>query len=248
MRATRCSFYGPLGPRATRLSIAVACGSREESTRGGSVARSGDQLLSSRCAIGRRRSLACSFVRSFVRVASLSFLSLLSSLHSSFLFSSFSSFLFFLFSLYPFWTFSFPLTPRAVRACVRARTKVRTKGIRVYNANRGPPCGGQHTTTRQRRVAPRPLSWCTLSPQSLHERSRVCTYTNTYVEIHVPTENAPYILAHILIHIGEYVRVHVRIYRCMYLGLPVDPSGFASPRTYTRSRGNGRTANERASE
>lgn len=189
------------------------------------------------------RLLVCSFVRSFVSRLFHFFLSYL-----LYTFSSFSSFLFFLFSLYPFWTFSFPLTPRAVRACVRARTKVRTKGIRVYNANRGPPCGGQHTTTRQRRVAPRPLSWCTLSPQSLHERSRVCTYTNTYVEIHVPTENAPYILAHILIHIGEYVRVHVRIYRCMYLGLPVDPSGFASPRTYTRSRGNGRTANERASE
>lgn len=242
MRASRCSFYGPLGPRATRLSIAVACGSREESTRGGSVARSGDQLLSSRCAIGRRRSLARS--RS-CRASFLSFSPIFSTL-----FSSVRSHLSFFspFSLYPFWTFSFPLTPRAVRACVRARTKVRTKGIRVYNANRGPPCGGQHTTTRQRRVAPRPLSWCTLSPQSLHERSRVCTYTHTYVVIHVPTENAPYILAHILIHIGEYVRVHVRIYRCMYLGLPVDPSGFASPRTYTRSRGNGRTANERASE
>lgn len=151
-----------------------------------------------------------------------------------------------LFSSYPSFSFlsisflDIPVPPNACCACVRAWTQVRTKGIWVYNANRGLPCSGQYTTTRQRRATTRCFPGIRYR-RSRFTRDSMCTHKHVYMYL----QNASYILVCIL-----YTdrRIHIGIYRCMYLGLPVDPSGFASPRTYTRSRGNARTANERASE
>ena len=57
--ARRVSFYGPLGPHDRRSPWHA--GPRGESTRGGSVARSGDQLLSPHGVCHRASSLALPF-------------------------------------------------------------------------------------------------------------------------------------------------------------------------------------------
>lgn len=194
----------------------MACGSREESTRGGSVARSGDQLLSSRCATGRRRSFVS---RPFL---------------SSLFFSSYPSFSFLSISF-----LDIPVPPNACCACVR-ELKFAQRGYGYITRTEA-----LHVVANiqlRGNVAPRRVAFLVYVIAAVASRETPCVHINTYTHTY---RNSPYILVYILYTNG---RIHVGIYKCMYLGLPVDPSGFASPRTYTRSRGNARTANERASE
>lgn len=137
----------------------MACGSREESTRGGSVARSGDQLLSSRCATGRRRSFVS---RPFL---------------SSLFFSSYPSFSFLSISF-----LDIPVPPNAccacVRACLRARTQVRTKGIWVYNATEA-----IHVVVNiqlRGNVAPRRVAFLVYVIAAVASRETPCAHINTY--------------------------------------------------------------------
>lgn len=132
----------------------MACGSREESTRGGSVARSGDQLLSSRCATGRRRS-------------SCRVLFFLLSSHLILLFPSF---------LYPFWTFPFPLT-RAVRACVR-ELKFAQRGYEYITRTEA-----FHVVVNiqlRGNVAPRRVAFLVYVIAAVASRETPCAHINTY--------------------------------------------------------------------
>lgn len=249
MRATRCSFYGPLGPLATRLSIVVACGSREESTRGGSVARSGDQLLSSRCAIGRRRLLARLFVRSFVRVASFSFLSLLSSLHSSLLFSSLSSHPSF-FSLFPIYFLDVLVSPNAACcACVR-EPKFAQRGYGYITRQRPSvqwPTHNYAATSRRATTA-----FVVYVIAAVASRQISCMHIHQYIRRNTCTYRKR------TVHTSTYPNTHWRICSCTRTDIKVYVPGparrslgvrFSSHvHAKPRQRQNGERASERAGE